>query len=158
MNKVRDALVEVVIIILVGGLIGAVLAVVSNLFVIGVQWFGQQREASDMLSLSIGGDTVSFSSVVFLWAAAAVVVFLKTSLGISRWTLPQPVAAVPSASTGRLCTLAPLWVSGSNALSPAVCPTKSISAAVLPRRFQQALTPPLLGLFLRMRQSLGTSL
>lgn len=88
MNKVRDALVEVAIIILVGGMIGAVLAVVSNLFVIGVQWFGQQREASDILSLSIGGDSASFSSLVFLWAAAAVVVFLKTSLGISRWAGP----------------------------------------------------------------------
>ena len=88
MKKVRDALVEVAIIVLVGGLIGAVLAVVSNLFVIGVQWFGQQREASDILSLPIGGDTVSFSSLVFLWAAAAVVVFLKTSLGISRWAGP----------------------------------------------------------------------
>tara|TARA_B110000211_G_scaffold52414_1_gene57826 strand:- start:745 stop:2442 length:1698 start_codon:yes stop_codon:yes gene_type:complete len=88
MQKVRDALIEVIIIILIGGLIGAVLAVVSNLFVIGVQWFGQQREASEMLSLTIAGDTVSFSSVIFLWAAAAVVVVLKTGLGIARWTGP----------------------------------------------------------------------
>ena len=84
MHKVRDALIELLVIILIGGLIGAVLAVVSNLFVTGVQWFGHQREVSDILSLSIGGDSISFSSVVFLWAAAAVVVFLKTSLGISK--------------------------------------------------------------------------
>jgi CIC family chloride channel protein len=88
MHKVRDALIELMVIILIGGLIGAVLAVVSNLFVTGVQWFGHQREVSDILSLSIGGDSISFSSVVFLWAAAAVVVFLKTSLGISNWTGP----------------------------------------------------------------------
>lgn len=88
MHKVRDALIELLVIILIGGLIGAVLAVVSNLFVTGVQWFGHQREVSDILSLSIGGDSISFSSVVFLWAAAAVVVFLKTSLGISNWTGP----------------------------------------------------------------------
>jgi CIC family chloride channel protein len=88
MQKLRDALIEVVIIILIGGLIGAVLAVVSNLFVIGVQWFGQQREASDMLSFTIAGDSLSFSSVVFLWAAAAVVVVLKTGLGINRWAGP----------------------------------------------------------------------
>ncbi len=88
MNKIRDALLEVVIIILVGGLIGAVLAVVSNLFVMGVQWFGHQREASELLSVSIGGESISFSSVLFLWAAAAVVVILKTGLGIARWAGP----------------------------------------------------------------------
>ena len=88
MNKVRDALLEVVVIIFVGGLIGAVLAIVSNLFVMGVQWFGQQRDASSLLSLSYGDTTVSFSSVVFLWAAAAVVVILKTGLGVARWAGP----------------------------------------------------------------------
>lgn len=88
MNKVRDALLEVVVIIFVGGLIGAVLAIVSNLFVMGVQWFGQQRDASSLLSLSFGDTTVSFSSVVFLWAAAAVVVILKTGLGVARWAGP----------------------------------------------------------------------
>ncbi|MDA1272582.1 MAG: chloride channel protein [Verrucomicrobia bacterium] len=88
MHKVRDALLEVVIILLVGGLIGAVLAIVSNLFVMGVQWFGLQREVSDLLSLTIGGQTISFSSVLFLWAAAAVVVVLKTGFGIGRWAGP----------------------------------------------------------------------
>jgi CIC family chloride channel protein len=88
MTKVRDALLEVVVIIIVGGLIGAVLAIVSNLFVTGVQWFGQQRAASDMFSLTVGGESLSFSSVVFLWAAAAVVVILKTGLGIGRWAGP----------------------------------------------------------------------
>ena len=88
MHRVREALVEVFIIFLVGGLIGAVLAVVSNLFVMGVQWFGQQREASDLLSFTLGDQSLSFSSVLFLWAAAAVVVFIKTGLGISRWAGP----------------------------------------------------------------------
>jgi CIC family chloride channel protein len=88
MHRVREALVEVFIIFLVGGLIGAVLAVVSNLFVMGVQYFGQQREASDLLSFTFGDQSLSFSSVLFLWAAAAVVVFIKTGLGISRWAGP----------------------------------------------------------------------
>ena len=63
MRKVRDALVEVMIIILIGGLIGGVLALVSNLFVIGVQWFGQQREASDMLSVTLAVEIVAVSSM-----------------------------------------------------------------------------------------------
>ncbi len=88
MIKVRDAFSEVVAIIIVGGLIGAVLAIVSNLFVSGVQWFGQQREASELFSVAIAGETLSFSSVVFLWAAAAIVVLLKIGLGIASWTGP----------------------------------------------------------------------
>ena len=88
MKKIREALLEVIIILFVGGLIGAVLALVSNLFVTGVQWFGQQRADSTLLSMTLGGHTLSFSSVLFLWAAAAVVVFLKTSFGISRWAGP----------------------------------------------------------------------
>ena len=40
---------EIILIIMIGGVIGATLAMVSNLFVIGVQWFEQQREASTLL-------------------------------------------------------------------------------------------------------------
>ena len=88
MNRVREALVEVFIIFCVGGLIGAALAIVSNLFVMGVQYFGQQREVSTLLSITMGEHTVSFSSLLFLWAAAAAVVFIKTGLGIQRWSGP----------------------------------------------------------------------
>lgn len=88
MHKVRDASLEIILIILVGGLIGATLAIVSNLFVIGVYWFEQQREASTLFSINIGDQLLSFSSVIFLWIAAAIVVALKVAFGISRWTGP----------------------------------------------------------------------
>ncbi|MGB0449100.1 MAG: chloride channel protein, partial [Porticoccaceae bacterium] len=88
MHKVRDASLEIILIILIGGLIGATLAIVSNLFVIGVHWFELQREASTLFSLTIGDQLLSFSSVIFLWVAAAVVVALKLGCGISRWTGP----------------------------------------------------------------------
>jgi CIC family chloride channel protein len=88
MHKVRDASLEIILIILVGGLIGATLAIVCNLFVIGVYWFEQQREASTLFSINIGDQLLSFSSVIFLWIAAAIVVALKVVFGISRWTGP----------------------------------------------------------------------
>lgn len=88
MLKLREALVEACITLVVGGLIGAALGVVSNLFVIGVESLGAYREASNLLSVNVGGQVVSFSSLLFLWAAAAVVLFIKTSLNISQWTGP----------------------------------------------------------------------
>ena len=88
MHRVREALIEVFIIFCVGGLIGAALAIVSNLFVLGVQYFSQQRQASELLSFTIGDQTLSLSSVLFLWVAAAVVVFIRTGFGITRFTGP----------------------------------------------------------------------
>ena len=88
MHRLREALFEAFITILIGGLIGAVLAVVSNLFVMGVQYLGGQREASTLLTFSIGDEIISLSSLLFLWAAAASVLLIKTSLGIKRWTGP----------------------------------------------------------------------
>ena len=88
MTKVREALVEVVIILFVGSLIGAVLAVVSNLFVLGVQFFTKQRELSELFIISFGEQTINYSSVLFLWVAAAIVIFIRTSLGIINWSGP----------------------------------------------------------------------
>ena len=88
MHKVRDASLEIILIILIGGLIGATLAIVSNLFVIGVHWFEQQREVSTLVSLNIGDQRLSFSSLIYLWMAAAIVVSLKIGFGIARWAGP----------------------------------------------------------------------
>ncbi len=88
MHKLRDASLEIILIILIGTLIGATLAIVCNLFVIGVHWFELQREASTLFSLNIGDQLLSFSSVIFLWIAAAIVVALKVGFGITRWTGP----------------------------------------------------------------------
>ena len=88
MTKVREALVEVVIILFVGSLIGAVLAAVSNLFVLGVQFFTKQRELSELFIFSFGEQSINYSSVIFLWVAAAIVIFIRTSLGIINWSGP----------------------------------------------------------------------
>jgi CIC family chloride channel protein len=88
MKRVREALVEVVIILFVGSLIGGVLAAVSNLFVMGVQYFTQQREMSEIFTFSIGSQSINYSSIVFLLVAATIVVFIRSSLGITNWSGP----------------------------------------------------------------------
>jgi len=88
MNRIKEAFLEVFIVFIVGGLIGASLAIVSNLFVSSVQWFGQQRESVDFLTTTIGNQTIAFSSLLFLWAAAAAVVIIKRFFGIAKWAGP----------------------------------------------------------------------
>ena len=88
MFKLREALVEACITLIIGGLIGATVGVVANLFVIGVESLGAHREASSLFSVNLGGQMVSFSSLLFLWAAAAAVLFIKTSLNINQWAGP----------------------------------------------------------------------
>ena len=87
MTKVREALVEVVIILFVGSLIGAVLAAVSNLFVLGVQFFTKQRELSELFIVSFGEQSINYSSVLFL-QSCRLVIFIRTSLGIINWSGP----------------------------------------------------------------------
>ena len=77
MKKFREAILEVFIVFVVGGLIGSILAVVSNLFVAGVLWMTAQRASSDFLDVTVAGQVLSFSSLVFLWAAAAAVIIIK---------------------------------------------------------------------------------
>ena len=67
MFKLREALVEACITLIIGGLIGATVGVVANLFVIGVESLGAHREASSLFSVNLGGQMVSFSSLLFLW-------------------------------------------------------------------------------------------
>ncbi len=88
MRNVRGALLEVTIILCIGGLIGAALAVVSNCFIIGAEYLGSQRENSRVLSLSYGDQSISLSSLLFLWVAAAAVFLIKKGLKIASWTGP----------------------------------------------------------------------
>lgn len=88
MKKFREAILEVFIVFVVGGLIGSILAVVSNLFVAGVLWMTAQRASSDFLDVTVAGQVLSFSSLVFLWAAAAAVIIIKKLFSIAKWAGP----------------------------------------------------------------------
>jgi CIC family chloride channel protein len=88
MLKLREALTEACITLMIGGLIGAALGIVSNLFVIGVESLGAYREASRLLTVNIAGQSLSFASLLFLWVAAATVLLIKTRMKIDRWAGP----------------------------------------------------------------------
>jgi CIC family chloride channel protein len=88
MLKLREALAETSITLMIGGLIGAVLGIVSNVFVIGVESLGAYREASSLLMVNFGGQTLSFSSLLFLWIAAATVLLIKNRMKIDHWAGP----------------------------------------------------------------------
>ena len=88
MKRAKEAVLEVFIVFVVGGLIGSSLAVVSNLFVAGVQWMTTQRANADFFDVTLGGQVLSFSSLVFLWAAAACVIIIKKLFSIAKWAGP----------------------------------------------------------------------
>jgi CIC family chloride channel protein len=88
MKQVKDAFVEVLVIFFVGGLVGSIMSVVSNLFVIAVKWVSQQRINSDILNINVGGFDISMSSLVFLWVAAAGMICIKKVFNIQKWAGP----------------------------------------------------------------------
>lgn len=75
-------------IIFIGTLIGLVLAIVSNLFVSGVQYFSSQRADSQLFLFSLHDLNINFSSLIFLWLAAAVVVLVRYLSNIESWAGP----------------------------------------------------------------------
>ena len=123
--------------VVVGLLFGLVMSVVSNLFVITVKAATGLREGSVADLLAIGDSGLTLAPLVCLVAAALIVVFIRTSLGIGRWhgpadsihaahrtdneldiragfgstlaALVSPEAAHLSASTGRLSISARRW-------------------------------------------------
>ena len=85
---IKKAVVEVLIVFIVGALIGSVLAVVSNLFVEGVDFLSNIRGNFNLLEVAIGEATFNFAPVMFLVCAAAIVVIIRNLLKIQKWAGP----------------------------------------------------------------------
>ena len=85
---IKKAVVEVLIVFIVGALIGSVLAVVSNLFVEGVDFLSNIRGDFNLLEVAIGEATFNFAPVMFLVCAAAIVVIIRNLLKIQKWAGP----------------------------------------------------------------------
>ena len=84
----RDTSTELLVVFAIGSLIGTLVAMTTNAYVGGVQWFTALREGTQLLTFTIGDATYSLTSVVFLWVAAAVVIAIRRTFGITRWAGP----------------------------------------------------------------------
>ena len=84
----RKTLSELLLIILFGLVIGLIMAITANSFVEGVKYAASIRSNSEWANFSLLGETYSYASVVFLLAAAAVVVALKNFLALPGWAGP----------------------------------------------------------------------
>ena len=84
----RKTLFELVIIIAFGLTIGLIMAVAANLFVEGVRAAAAVRAESQWANFTLFGNTYSFASVIFLLAAAGLVVGLKSYLKLPGWAGP----------------------------------------------------------------------
>ena len=74
----KNVSLELLTIVFVGCLIGAVMCVVADGFVMGVSAFGQWRAEDTLMVWTLSdGTTIAYGSVVFLWVAAGLVVVLK---------------------------------------------------------------------------------
>lgn len=74
--------------IFTGLLFGIVMAIVSNMFVLGVGWFTRQRGLLDIYPLVIGGMQVSLAPLLGLLIAAGLVLLVRRLFRISRWHGP----------------------------------------------------------------------
>ena len=84
----RKTLFELVIIIAFGLTIGLIMAVAANLFVEGVRAAATVRAETQWANFTLFGNTYSFASVIFLLAAAGLVVGLKNYLKLPGWAGP----------------------------------------------------------------------
>ena len=84
----RKTLFELVIIIAFGLTIGLIMAVAANLFVEGVRAAAAVRAETQWANFTLFGNTYSFASVIFLLAAAGLVVGLKSYLKLPGWAGP----------------------------------------------------------------------
>jgi len=72
----------------VGVTFGIMMAIVSNVFVIGVRTLTNLRENADFLNFSVGGAELSLAPLVAILIAAMAILFIRKVFGITRWHGP----------------------------------------------------------------------
>ncbi len=80
----RDLLTTIVI----GFLIGLIMAAVSNLFVVGIDWLTRAREGIEVPLVALGSQSYNLMPIVSLAIAALVIVYLRKKLAMPRFFGP----------------------------------------------------------------------
>ncbi len=81
-------LIELALLLILGTVMGLVMAVMANGFVEGVSSAANFRESTELLRFTLGGDTYSASSLVILLLAAGVVIAIRRVLKLDSWAGP----------------------------------------------------------------------
>ena len=87
-SRIKDTSMELLIVFGIGGLIGALIALTSNAYVSGVQVFTELREHHSLFEISLAGNQFELTSLIFLWAAAGIVIVIRRVFGVVRWHGP----------------------------------------------------------------------
>lgn len=72
----------------VGVTFGIMMAIVSNVFVIGVRTLARLRENADFLNFSLGGVDLSLAPLMAILIAAMAILVIRKIFGITRWHGP----------------------------------------------------------------------
>ena len=67
---------------------GLVMAIVSNGFVMGVEWLTSLRESRLAVPVQIGSLSMSVGPLISLLCAAGMLILIKSIFGIARWHGP----------------------------------------------------------------------
>ena len=87
-SRIKDAGIELLIVFGIGGLIGSLIAWASHAYVSGVGFFTALREQHSLFEVTFWGSQLEFTSLIFLWTAAFVVIVIRRVFGVIRWHGP----------------------------------------------------------------------
>ena len=79
---------ELFVFTFVGLVVGFLLTIVANSFVIGVEHARQLRDSHSFLAFSVGSNSYSLTPISSLLVAAFIIMWLKRHLGITNWAGP----------------------------------------------------------------------
>lgn len=88
LQNLNHTLKQIFVTIIVGFAIGLLMAVVSNLFVMGIAFLTQMREAAGGPHLTVSGRDYVITPIITLLLAASLIIFIRKRFGLTRFYGP----------------------------------------------------------------------
>lgn len=86
--KLKQTAAELLIVFAIGAMVGGMMALTASAYVEGIGYFTMLRENHPMLHIELGGRRIALTPVLFLWAAAGLMILIRRVFGIRRWHGP----------------------------------------------------------------------